>query len=89
MEVSTRGQHASSSSPGLFATVRDYGVGGSNPLSPTIYFQQFTEVLRIIKSPNVVEFAAVKPPRISKIKVNELLHHSSILLGDKKINVSG
>ena len=53
---------------GLFATVRDYGVGGSNPLSPTIYFQQFTEVLRIIKSPNVVESAAVKPPRISKIK---------------------
>jgi hypothetical protein len=40
--------------------VRDQGVGGSNPLSPTNYFQADAAFFKIAKNPTVVDFVAVQ-----------------------------
>jgi hypothetical protein len=44
---------------------RDQGVGGSNPLSPTIYFQADAVFSGIAKNPDVDDFVAVKASKIN------------------------
>ena len=46
--------------------VRDQGVGGSNPLSPTIYLQADAVFSGIAKNPDVDDFVAVRASRICK-----------------------
>ena len=46
--------------------VRDQGVGGSNPLSPTIYFQADVALSGIAKNPDVDDFVAVRASEINK-----------------------
>ncbi len=46
--------------------VRDQGVGGSNPLSPTNYLQADAAFSRIAKNPDVDDFVAVKAFKINR-----------------------
>ena len=44
----------------------DQGVGGSNPLSPTIYLQADAAFSGTAKNPDVDDFVAVKASEINK-----------------------
>ena len=46
--------------------VRDQGVGGANPLSPTIYLQADAAFSGTAKNPDVDDFVAVKASEINK-----------------------
>ena len=50
--------------------VRDQGVGGSNPLSPTIYFKWLTQFFELAEINDVDDFVAVRASKINKLISN-------------------